>query len=919
MAIAKDGVELDQRIAIIGMSGRFPGAENLEQFWQNIKAGKETIVFYKEEELVAAGRSLGHIRIPGYVRASGELAGIEYFDAAFFGYTPREAELMDPQQRLLLECAWEALEDAGYVANRFTGSIGIYAGAGQNHYLLQNIYASQHALAYLDDMLVMIGNDKDYLPTRVSYKLDLSGPSVGIQTACSTALVATHLACQSLLHYECDMALAGAVSLQVPQKSGYIYREGSSLSPDGHCRAFDANARGSAIGSGLGVIVLRRLPDALEAGDHIYAVILGSAVNNDASQRVSYTAPSVQGQTRVIQDALGMAEVDPATLGYVEAQGTGTSMGDLVEFTALAQVFGASTDRRGFCALGTVKTNIGHLNAASGMAGLIKTVLALWHRQIPASLHFETANPQIDFASSPFYINTRLAEWPARATPRRAGVSSFGIGGTNAHIILEEALTTPREEQRSRSRRKYQLIPLAARSQSALQKMRANVAVYLRRQPDIQLIDAAYTLLVGRQAFNQRDFIVASTIAEVIDVLETCVSPAESDKKKNITPSLSLVLPEENIASAQAAYALYSEEPLFAGLYEGYKGLFQTYVNLPLPASLEQYNQLPDWGRSAAYFLLEYALAKTWRELQVQPKSLVAWGIGEYVAACLGEVFSLETALMLVVRRAQLLSRFSQEGSIAQEMFGSDPARLQLHLSALSFYAANRGNWIEPRQLATLEYWEAEVRAAFTRRQPTFQILSRTQNIFLVLAVPGTDTDLQEQMDSPVLFALVGKGKEASRHFLTTLGKIWQNGATIDWSALLEPDLPRRISLPTYPFERERYWIDPPGVSPVQHPSVPASAAGEAPSQAALHPRPALPEEYQAPGNELERELVELWQDVLGFEGIGVNDNIFDLGADSLLLQQLATQAQQVGLAVELPMLYNNQTIAELAAVLEST
>ena len=450
-------------IAIIGMSGRFPGAKNIEEFWRNLRGGVEAVSFFSDEELAAAGVKPSLLSNPNYVRANAILEGIELFDASFFGLNSREAELTDPQHRLLLECAWEALESAGYDSRRYRGAIAVYAGESMNGYLLSNLLSNRDLIELVGFLQTSIRNRNDHLSTQISYKLDLKGPAITVQTACSTSLVAVHLACQSLLNGECEMALAGGVSISVPQKTGYLYQEGGIFSPDGHCRAFDAGAQGTISGNGAGMVVLKRLGDAIADGDCIYAVVRGSAVNNDGAVKVGYTAPSVEGQSRVIAEAQAMAGVDPDTITYIEAHGTGTVMGDPIEVEALTQVFRERTRRKDFCALGSVKTNIGHLDAAAGVAGLIKTVLALQHKMLPPSLNFEKPNPNIDSAN-PFYVNSTLCEWRADGTSRRAGVSSFGIGGTNAHVVLEEA---PVLESSSESR-PWQLLLLSAKTSTAL-------------------------------------------------------------------------------------------------------------------------------------------------------------------------------------------------------------------------------------------------------------------------------------------------------------------------------------------------------------------------------------------------------------------------------------------------------------------
>ena len=441
--MADESTSNESDIAIIGMACRFPGAGTVEDFWNNLCLGRESITFFSEEELLAAGVDSGLLQNPDYVKAGTVLPGYDEFDAPFFGLTPRDAEVLDPQQRLFLECAWEALEDAGY-GGATKGSVGVYAGAGMSGYLLNNLTPNRDLFDAIAAFQIMSENDSNFLATRVSYKLNLQGPSINVQTACSTSLVAVHLACQSLLAGECAMALAGGVSVQIPHVRGYLYQPGMIYSPDGHCRAFAEGAQGTIGGNGLGIVVLKRLSAALSDRDPIYAVIKSTAINNDGALKVSYTAPSVDGQARVIREAQALAGVEPETIAYIEAHGTGTALGDPIELAALTQAF--RTSRRGYCAIGSVKTNIGHADTAAGVAGLIKTALATQHGLIPASLHFERPNPAIPFADTPFYVNTRLTEWPkggGTTSRRRAGVSSFGVGGTNAHVIVEEAPLPP--------------------------------------------------------------------------------------------------------------------------------------------------------------------------------------------------------------------------------------------------------------------------------------------------------------------------------------------------------------------------------------------------------------------------------------------------------------------------------------------
>jgi acyl transferase domain-containing protein len=506
--------EIDGKdIAVIGMSVRFPKAKNLDEYWQILREGKEAITFFSDEELEASGISPDTFNDSHYVKAGAILEDIECFDAPFFGCNPREAELLDPQHRLLLEEAWAALEDAGYVSEEPDGLVGVYTSVGWNLYLLTNLYSNLREEDYFQ---VFFTNDKDFAPTRVSYKLNLKGPSFAVQTACSSSLVGIHLACLGLLNYECDMALAGGVAVKTPHKAGYFYQDGGQYSPDGHCRAFDAKGQGTVFGSGVGLVVLKRLVDALEDGDRIYAVIKGSAINNDGSIKASYTAPSVEGQAEVIAAAQAVAEVDAETIEYVETHGTGTAIGDPIEAAALTRAFRAGTKDKGFCAIGSVKTNVGHLETAAGAAGFIKTVLALKHKMIPPSLNFEEPNPRIDFENSPFYVNAKLQEWKANGHPRRAGVSSFGVGGTNAHVIVEEA---PPLLDGDSGRGEY-LILLSAKTEEALEKMMANLAAHLRQRPEENLADVAYMLQVGRRAFDMRWMAVCRDLDEAVRALE---------------------------------------------------------------------------------------------------------------------------------------------------------------------------------------------------------------------------------------------------------------------------------------------------------------------------------------------------------------------------------------------------------------
>ncbi|MGE0684405.1 MAG: type I polyketide synthase, partial [Candidatus Binatia bacterium] len=681
-------------IAIVGMAGRFPGAHNIAQFWQNLQTGVESISFFTAEELESSALESTSIRNdPNYVRARGVMADAESFDAAFFGIPPREAELMDPQQRVFLETAWEALEQAGHDPQRYRGSIGVFAGMTNNTYFPAIVAPHRDTLELANSLQTMMGNEKDYVATRVSYKFDLRGPSLNIQTACSTSLVAVSQAFHSLLSYQCDMALAGAVSVSCPQRRGYLYHEGAIVSPDGHCRAFDVLAQGTVFSNGVGIVALKRLADALEDSDFIYAVIKGVGVNNDGSARVSFAAPSVDGQAEAIALAQAFAGIDPETISYVEAHGTGTALGDPIEIAALTQAFRLGTDKRGFCALGSVKTNIGHLDVASGVAGLIKTALALQKRQLPPSLHFTQQNPKIDFASSPFYVNTRLQKWRTGDTPRRAGVSSFGSGGTNAHIILEEAPAgAPTDPARTE-----QLLVLSARTETALEQATENLLTHLQEHSQLPVADVAYTLQTGRRAFTYRRIVVCRERDEALNALQTRDPKRVETKRCEQTDTpVAFLFPGQGAQYVNMGKGLYQEEQLFfrqvsecAEVLAPHLGLDIRPMLFPTPAQSEAAaRQLTQtFITQPVLFVIEYALAQVWAQWGITPQAMIGHSLGEYVAACLAGVLSRDDALRLLAGRARLMQTLPPGAMLAVRLPEEDVA---LRLSAeLSIAALN--------------------------------------------------------------------------------------------------------------------------------------------------------------------------------------------------------------------------------------
>jgi phthiocerol/phenolphthiocerol synthesis type-I polyketide synthase E len=656
MSSEQSGSLTGLEIAIVGLALRFPGASTPEELWRNLRDGVESITSFSDQELIAGGVGEAVLRSPGYVKAGAILEDVESFDAELFGYSPREAQLVDPQQRLFLECCWEALEDAGYDPESFADAIGLYAGSGFNTYVF-NLLSNPDLVESMGTLQALLGNDKDYLTTRAAYKLHLRGPAITVQTACSSSLVATHLACQGLLTGECQMAIAGGVSVKLPLRSGYFYREGEIYSPDGHCRAFDAEALGTVFGNGAGVVVLKRLADAMRDGDTIRAVIKGSAINNDGARKVGFTAPGLEGQASVIRAAQLTAEVEPATITYVEAHGTGTPLGDPIEVSALSRAFAGLV--AGSCALGSVKTNLGHLDVAAGVAGLIKTVLALQHREIPPTLHFRTPNPQIDFAGSPFYVNAELRPWPAGGGPRRAAVSSFGIGGTNAHSILEEA--PPRKP--SKPARSTYLLALSAHTPTALEAATDLLAHHLATHPEVELADVAYTLQVGRRALGARRVVVCRTAEEAVAVLRDRLpgrvfTTTGAGGGRNVA----FLFPGQGAQYPGMAAGLYATEPELRDTVDRCADLLATWgVGDIRRFFREGADELAEAEASPllqpALFVLEYALARLWMRWGVRPSALIGHSLGEYVAACLAGVFSLEDALRIVAARARLVQR----------------------------------------------------------------------------------------------------------------------------------------------------------------------------------------------------------------------------------------------------------------------
>ncbi len=875
-------------IAIIGVAARVPGADDLNTFWENLRSGQESIRFFSETELQDAGVEPELIASPNYIRGTGVLSNITDFDAEFFSFTPAEAKFIDPQQRVFLETAWQALENAGYADPKHS-SIGVFAGVGHNDYLVRNVvpYVARHQDTSVFQLI--LANDKDFLATRVSYAFNLTGPSITVQTACSTSLVAIHQACQSLLLGDCDLALAGGVAIKVPHHGGYLHEEGNISSPDGHCRAFDIQANGTVWGSGAGVVILKPLSQALKDRDKIHAVIKGSAVNNDGSAKVGFTAPSVIGQASVIQQALAHAQVSADTIDYIETHGTGTALGDLIEITALKQAYASVDSGVRPAALGSVKTNIGHLNTAAGVAGLLKTVLALQHKEIPRTLHFTEANPKLGLTDSHFYIPTSLTAWPQHEHPRRAAISSFGIGGTNAHVILEEApVAIP-----SSYSRPWHIVTCSAKSQQALKATEAQLKEFIDRNEHSNLADLAFTLAVGRKAFQYRSTFICQSLEQLREQLasQDTEKLKLSSLKNSESPRVAFLFPGQGTQYVGMGISLYNSEPLFRDTVDYCAARLQPLLNFDLREFFTQEKSTDPtlhrlihetWITQPLLFVTEYAMAKLWMHWNIKPFAMLGHSLGEYVAACLSGVFELDTALTLIAHRGRLvwslpqgsmlavaqpaseldLSSFSdisiasinEDGGVVvagptqsikqladklniqsitcttlqtSHAFHSsmlDPIleefrhlvqQHKLYAPLIPFVSNVTGTWISAHEAQSADYWVKHLRAPVQFSAGAATLLAETHLVCLEVGPKSILSRLvKRRQNSQQLRAIITSldtdRLPEDKGVFDALAKIWTSGLPVSWDRFFEQDPLSRISLPTYPFERRRHWIDAP-------------------------------------------------------------------------------------------------------------
>ncbi|MGH9237570.1 MAG: SDR family NAD(P)-dependent oxidoreductase [Vicinamibacterales bacterium] len=879
-----------EAIAIVGMGCRFHGATTLDELWGKLAGGVECISRLSDDEVIANGEPRSVLTDQHYVKACGYVDGIDQFDAPFFGLTPKEAEILDPQSRLFLECAWEALEDGCCVPDTFPGRIGVFAGNGTNHYYLAHLRTNAAVLRTVGMMAVHVNNDRDYLSTRVSYALNLKGPSLTVQTACSTSLVAVCLGSQSLLTFESDLALAGGVYLRL-RKVGYNYEEGGIMSPDGHCRSFDAKAQGTIFSSGVGVVALKRLSDALANGDRVYATIRGFGLNNDGAAKVGFTAPSVAGQAEVIGDALAMSGLSPEAIGFVEAHGTATELGDPIEVAALTKAYRRHTSKSGYCAIGSIKTNVGHTNSAAGIAGLIKATLALDRGLIPPNLHFERPNPAIDFANSPFFVNAAPLPWPRSGHPRAAAVSSFGIGGTNAHVILEEGPS--RVERRLPAAPR--LVVLSARSDAALEAATDRLVAHLERDQSLHIADVAYSLQVGRKAFDRRRALVCADRTDAIEALRAR-DPRRVFSLVNEQTDCRIVfmLPGQGSQYVRMAADVYGHEPRFREELDRCAAILAPHLGRDLRTLL-----YPDGGltneeaaalltRTAftqpAVFAVSYALARLWMSWGVRPDAMVGHSIGEYVAACLAGVFSLEDALALVAERGRLMDalpegsmlavplpeaqlkplldetvslasvnapdmcvasgtaeaiaaleqRLGARGLVSRRLHTSHAFHSEMMTPILKPFAAAvgrvaraapqipflsnlTGTWITEEAAVDPKYWAAHLRGTVRFADNVAELLSDPSRLFIEVGPGHTLQTLVRQHPAAAGRTVVPSLPHPNDHtpdrmvMLTSLGELWMSGASVAWDELYsEGERPQRVFLPTYPFERQRYWVDAP-------------------------------------------------------------------------------------------------------------
>ena len=978
-------------IAVVGMAARFPGANTLSAFWDNLRRGEESIVTLSEDDLLAEGIPERALANHAYVRRAALVDGIDEFDSDFFGFTPQVARSTDPQHRLFLQTAFHAIEDAGYDPANIEGSVGVYATSTTSGYLLHNIMSNHDPNVVIgqgitfDMVNLSLQNDKDYLATKVAHAFNLRGPALSVQTACSSALVAVHLACQSILNGECEMALAGGASLRIPHHVGYWYAPGSMVSPTGHCRPFDVRSDGTIFGSGVGVVVLKSLQDAVDDDDRIHAVIRGSALNNDGATKMTYAAPNAAGQADVVAEAQAVADVDSSTVSYIETHGTGTPLGDPIEIEGLRQAFEVSEETRsGPCYVGSVKSNIGHLESAAGIASLIKAILCLKNRAIPATLHYTSPNPELHLDRGPFKVRGEYGPWEWDGV-LRAGVSSFGVGGTNAHVVLEEAPAVPASTPTPGP----QVLLMSARSTDALQQSRSALAAELSGT-EVSMADVAYTL-TRRRKDDVRMAAVVKDQQDAITVLEAAehdnVFISESAPSTDNSDHVVFLFPGQGAQHIGMARGLYESEPVFAEHFDRCAAGFGDELGVDLRAAIFD-GTARDLERTdrtqPALFTVEYALAKLFETYGVRPAALAGHSIGEYVAGTIAGVFDIKTAIKVVSMRARLMHAAPRGVMVAvalspdalAEHLGDDVdiaainepggcvvAGSEESIRQFSDRLTERG--IVARRVRTSHAFHSRLMDSMipeftgflsrqTLREPQIPLLSNVTGTWLAAGEATNPATWARQVRSTVRFAdevdvlladpnrilvEVGPGgtltASATRHprwssghravrlmrhhaqnrddrdaFLLSLGQLWQAGVEVDWAPLRGGQRPQLLTLPGYPFERQRHWIE--------H-RVTSGWVAEAAVTNGTAASAGAAEVTQAGKNgqsSMEATLQRIWGQCLGLSSVDRKANFFELGGDSLVAISVAMTAGNEGLDLTPQDLYDNQTVAALAKAL---
>jgi phthiocerol/phenolphthiocerol synthesis type-I polyketide synthase E len=984
-------------IAIIGMAARLPGASNVAAFWSNLCAGIEAIRDISDDELLRSGVHPSVWNRENYVRKAAFPENVEFFDTHFFGLTPAEAAIIDPQHRLLLECAYEALEDAGQTPDRYSGQIAIFAGCALNTYLLTHLMGFPDLLQKIDPVQLNLASSPDFLATRISYKLGLKGVSHTVQCACSTSLVAIHLACQSLLAGESDMALAGGAALNFHLRYGYTHVPGGMFSATGKCRAFDGEADGTVFGNGAGMVVLKRYKDATRDRDQIYAIVKGSAVNNDGSAKVGFTAPSVEGQSLAIAEAMSNAGISPEDVGYVETHGTGTPLGDPIEIEALARAYRTPAGSGHRCLIGSVKTNIGHLDCAAGVSGFIKTAQILRHGLIPPSLHFATPNPHIAFEGTPFQVNRELTKWPASNAHRVAGISAFGVGGTNAHIVLEAAAC----ERPDRNGEAVNLLVHSALSETALGRMVSATNAHLLAHPEIVLEDAAFTLATGRRHLPWRHAEVVATSGggSGTDIVAVHRLPTSTPATP---PPIIFMFPGQGSETLLMGREIYKAEPVFRDEFDACLNLLSEFMDRD-PHSLTYRDTAAD-AESLLHrteyaqpllFAFEYALARLWISWGVKPDLMIGHSLGEYVAASIGGTLKLEEALRLIAVRGRLMQT-TVPGAMLSVPFGNTEAT-SFTSDAISLAAVNgpsqcvfsgskaaidslhqrleadgihcrrlavsrafhsplmdpildrfrecletvslaspripwmsnlTGTQITAAQAVDTDYWVNHLRNTVRFHDNMSEAHARPDAIFLEVGQQRVLQQLASRLplSTKNQIALSSTASEKSEYvsLLSTLGSLWVRGVSIDWNCVYERRDVRRVSLPTYPFERQRCWVERPGsamadaVNSVQQSEAANTSNSKGPIRTSLHSRPRLSTPYIAPSTPTQIRVASILEPVFGITPLGIRDNFFALGADSMVAVAVVSQLKEhFGVQLTAAHLYEALDIASLATIID--